>query len=105
MSSFMDTKSDSLLPRPVRTRSFFNQTWVLLRKNYLVFARNIKSTLFMLLTPILICFVLLGLSSVIGFYFERVNTKDTFVQAEKSIHVCRNKPDCLTIGYGIAVRN
>lgn len=86
---------------------FCFQFKILLWKNWLLFKKNIKNTLFLLLTPILaILLVLLlqGLVDAFNFQFINKNPKEILLGNLQNCHKYRlpkSDHNCLTIGYEI----
>ncbi len=82
---------------------FFKQTKLMTWKNYLVFTRNIRPTLFQLFTPVAICLILLFLQSLVNNFSKGLINRDPEIITLKNINKCIYPDDCTTIGYGIIV--
>lgn len=74
-------------------------TW----KNYLLFRRNLKPTIFCILTPVAICLVLVILQPIVNIYTEDLSNKNPDLIYLDKLDRCVNPKGCTTIGYGIAV--
>lgn len=76
------------------------QIKILLWKNYLVSKRNLKSTLFQLLTPMCVCLVLYCLQSIFTDYtssFVKYNPE----QEQLIVNKCTYPKDCVTVSFGL----
>jgi hypothetical protein len=74
-------------------------TW----KNIIVFRRNLKQTLFTILTPIVICLMLVFLQQlVIAYKSDYVSLNPENIELN-SLTKCVNPHDCITVGIGIIV--
>ena len=76
---------------------FFIHTRVLMWKQYLLFKRNIKSTLFQLLTPVFICIFLVGLQEFANYGFQVNVMPNPPVVSVSKIPQCYGS-DCITLG-------
>lgn len=81
----------------------FGQTKLIIWKNYLVFSRNLKQTIFMLLTPIMICLILVILQAIIDKYTANGTIKNPDLLPLNKIPKCVIPEDCVTVGIGIIV--
>lgn len=82
--------------------SFWKQTRLMTWKNYLVFSRNIKPTIFQLTTPIAICIILVLVQSLMDNFTEGfINKNPELIPI--SLDKCLYPSNCTTIGYGIIV--
>jgi len=110
-SKYKDTDNSKCDP-PVDSRSqskktsggFFKQTRLMTWKNYLVFTRNIRPTIFQLLTPVMICILLLFLQGIVDNFSKGLENKNPEIIPLKNINKCKYPEDCTTIGYGIIVK-
>lgn len=84
---------------------FWKQTRLMTWKNYLVFRRSLKPTIFQLLTPVGICMILLMLQSIVNNFSQGFVNKDPEVIPLNSLNKCAYPDDCTTIGYGVIVSN
>eukprot|EP00340_Litonotus_pictus_P000459 CAMPEP_0170514168 /NCGR_PEP_ID=MMETSP0209-20121228/708_1 /TAXON_ID=665100 ORGANISM="Litonotus pictus, Strain P1" /NCGR_SAMPLE_ID=MMETSP0209 /ASSEMBLY_ACC=CAM_ASM_000301 /LENGTH=1106 /DNA_ID=CAMNT_0010798131 /DNA_START=1 /DNA_END=3321 /DNA_ORIENTATION=+ len=89
--------------------SFWNQTKILLWKNYLLFKRNYKNTIFMLITPILAVLILLALQGLTNYFNNQfVNKKPDLVFIE-NINNCNifatTEGECKTIRYSVTTNS
>jgi hypothetical protein len=82
---------------------FFMQTNLMIWKNYLIFLRNIKMTIFQLLTPIFICVLLILMQFILDEFSTGYINKDPELIPLENIAQCKFPDDCITIGYGIVV--
>lgn len=82
---------------------FFKQTKLMLWKNYLVFTRSLKPTIFQLITPILICTLLLFLQILMKYYSSNVKNLNPQIVQLNNLERCTYPEDCTTIGYGLIV--
>jgi hypothetical protein len=82
---------------------FWKQTKLMMWKNYLVFTRSLKPTVFQLITPVLICIILLSLQGLMNFYSENVKNLNPKVVDLENLEKCVYPEDCTTIGYGLIV--
>jgi hypothetical protein len=104
-NSKSDFPTDSESPSNKNTSGgFLKQTRLMTWKNYLVFSRNIRPTMFQLLTPVMICFLLLFLQSLVNNFTKGLENKNPEEIPLKSINKCKYPEDCTTIGYGIIVK-
>ena len=79
------------------------QTYLMLWKNYLVFSRNIKPTVFQLLCPILICIVLVFLQKICDNFTTSFINKNPTINNLGNLEKCIYPDDCTTVGYGVIV--
>lgn len=84
---------------------FRKQTNLMIKKNYLVFSRNIKPTLFQIFTPVIVSLILLLLQVLCNNYSESFINRDPKSLKISNLDKCRYPDDCVTVGYGIIVRN
>ena len=82
---------------------FYKQTKLMMWKNYLVFTRSLKPTVFQLITPVLICLILLSLQGLMNIYSNNVKNLSPQVVNLHNLEKCRYPEDCTTIGYGLIV--
>lgn len=86
---------------------FCSQFKILLWKNWLLFRKNIKNTLFLLLTPVLAILLVLLLQALVdsfNFQFINKNPKEILLgnlKNCKSYRLPKTDHDCITIGYEI----
>jgi hypothetical protein len=73
-------------------------------KNYLVFSRNLKLTLFQLFTPIFICLLLVLIQFLVDNWNKDFVDKNPSPIPLDNIKKCEYPQDCTTIGYGIIVK-
>jgi hypothetical protein len=82
----------------------FKQTKLMLWKNFLVFTRSLKPTVFQLLTPILICIILVFLQILMNYYSKNVKNLNPEIVPLQNLEKCTYPEDCTTIGYGLIVK-
>jgi hypothetical protein len=82
---------------------FCKQTKLMTWKNYLVFSRNIKPTVFQIFTPVFICAILVVLQILVSnFNTSFININPIPKHLDK-MRKCIYPSDCSAIGYGIIV--
>ena len=83
---------------------FIMQTYILIKKTLLVFARNIKNTLFMFLSPFIICLFLVQLQNFLDNYSQKYVqlNPDTISLNNNLIPKCNKQKNCTTI-LGIVI--
>ena len=83
---------------------FIMQTYILIKKTLLVFARNIKNTLFMFLSPFIICLFLVQLQNFLDNYSQKYVqlNPDTISLNNNLIPKCNKPKNCTTI-LGIVI--
>jgi hypothetical protein len=96
-------REQPLRKKPSYLRLCFKQTKLMLWKNYLVFKRSLKSTIFQIITPILICSLLLFLQILMNYYSSNVKNLNPDVVKLNNLERCTYPEDCTTIGYGLIV--
>ena len=82
---------------------FFFDIWLLLWKNYLIFTRNYVSTLFVLLSPLFICLLLLLFQYVSNYVANENEINPPIIQTHL-LPKCYGD-GCTTFGYGIIGEN
>jgi len=82
----------------------FKQIKLMLWKNFLVFTRSLKPTVFQLLTPILICIILVFLQILMNYYSKNVKNLNPDIVPLEILEKCSYPENCTTIGYGIIVK-
>lgn len=82
---------------------FCKQTKLMTWKNYLVFSRNIKPTVFQIFTPVFICIILVVLQILVNNFNSSFINMDPVPTHLDNLHRCLYPSDCATIGYGIIV--
>jgi len=82
---------------------FRKQTNLMVKKNYLVFSRNIKPTIFQIFTPVAVSLILMSLQLLCDNYSQSFINKDPSSKEIKNLNKCKYPEDCITIGYGIIV--
>lgn len=87
--------------------TLFWQTYTLMWRNFNVFRRKTKIIMFMLVTPVVICFMLGYMANMID-SLKDVSMDTRSVEQIGKIQKCRNplfhrkgEPGCATIGYSI----
>lgn len=80
------------------------QTKLMTWKNYLVFSRNIKPTVFQIFTPVFICIILVILQVLVNNFNTSFVNKNPTSKPLENLHKCMYPEDCATVGYGIIVR-
>ena len=83
---------------------FRKQTNLMVKKNYQVFSRNIKPTLFQIFTPVAVSLILILLQVLCNNYSESFINKNPKSQKISNLEKCEYPQDCVTVGYGIIVR-
>ena len=73
-------------------------------KNYLIFKRSLKLSIFQLIVPIIICIVLVIMNAIVTMYSNQQIIHDPTIYDLISIPKCMYPDNCTTIGYGIAVK-
>jgi len=83
------------------------QTWTLIWRNFNIFRRKTKIMMFMLLTPVMICFMLNYMSNIME-SLRDVSMDKRSVEHIGKIAKCKNPlfhkkgdPKCATVGYSI----
>ena len=78
---------------------FIMQTYILIKKTLLVFSRNIKTTLFMFLSPFIICLFLVQLQNFLEYYSQKyVELNPNIISLNNNLIPKCNKPiNCTTI--------
>jgi hypothetical protein len=98
-----ELSKDSEIKEEKNSQIIFNQTKLLLFKNFLIFSRNLKNTIFHLCSPIIMCLIILLLQVILdNFSDDFINKEPKLVNVQK-IPKCKIPVDCVTIGYGIIV--
>ena len=95
-------RSESLLSQPISQKPqsiFWLQTHLLLWKQYLVFTRNLKSTLFQLFTPVFICIFLVLLQQLSNYSTSLMQVKTPDIVSMSKIPKCYGS-GCITVGIG-----
>lgn len=93
----------------IKNKSFWcagklnKQTNLMLWKNYLVFSRNIKPTVFQLLCPMLMCIVLVFLQKICDNFTTSFINKNPISNDLANLEKCIYPDDCTTVGYGVIV--
>lgn len=82
---------------------FCKQTRLMIWKNYLVFTRNLKPTVFQIFTPVVICIILVILQILVDNFNTSFINKNPMPTKLSNIFKCLYPNDCVTIGYGIIV--
>jgi hypothetical protein len=82
---------------------FCKQTKLMTWKNYLVFSRNIKPTVFQIFTPVFICLILVVLQILVNNFNSSFVNMDPVPVRLENLQKCMYPSDCATIGYGIIV--
>lgn len=98
-TSFVGSNSNTILPKRYQSSFvvFFIHLRVLLWKQYLLFKRNIKSTLFQLLTPVFICIFLVCLQQFANYGFMNNVMPNPPVISVSKIPKCYGS-GCVTLG-------
>lgn len=83
----------------------FQQIWLMMRKNFLIYRRNYRQSLFLLLSPVLI-FILITVQQSIANISINVKIINPAIKPVPNIARClppKNVPkgDCVTVGYGV----
>jgi hypothetical protein len=99
-SVFDDSNSNK---RTCCTGKICKQIRLMTWKNYLVFSRNLKPSLFQLFTPVIICLILLLLQGLVSSWSTGFINKNPDLIPLNAIDKCLYPNDCTTIGYGIIV--
>ncbi len=83
---------------------YIMQTYILIKKTLLVFSRNIKTTLFMFLSPFIICLFLVQLQNFLEHYSKKYVelNPDTISLNNNLIPKCNKPNNCTTI-LGIVI--
>ena len=78
---------------------YIMQTYILIKKTLLVFSRNIKTTLFMFLSPFIICLFLVQLQNFLEHYSKKyVELNPNTISLNNNLIPKCNKPNnCTTI--------
>jgi hypothetical protein len=79
------------------------QTKLMTKKNFLVLFRNSKPTMFLMLTPIGVCLILLFLQLICNDFTQSYINKNPEPFYLSNLNKCEYPNDCTTIGYGIIV--
>jgi len=82
---------------------FWKQANLMIWKNYLVFYRSLKSTIFQILTPVFMCMILIFLQALLDSFSDGMILKNPEIISLPKIDKCRIPEDCITLGYGIIV--
>lgn len=80
------------------------QLKLLLKKQYLIFSRNIKSTLFQIFTPVFLCIFLVCLQQLADYSMSTQIDKSPDVLTVDKIPKCYGE-DCITVGIGLTAPN
>ena len=92
--------------RMEKFKIFFTQIFLLMRKNYLIYQRNWKVSLFQLLSPLLIFLLLLFFQNIANNVTE-VNEVNPPISQLSKIPKCfgpeNDRKNCISVGYGIIV--
>lgn len=96
-TSFVSSTLQSSIRYSSSIAIFFIHLRVLMWKQYLLFKRNIKSTLFQLLTPVFICIFLLALQQFATYGFMNNVTPHPPTISVSKIPKCFGS-DCITLG-------
>lgn len=83
--------------KPEEKSVFWLQTRLLMWKQYLVFTRNLKSTLFQVFTPVFICIFLVLLQQLANYSMSTMVIKTPSVLESTKIPKCYGS-DCITLG-------
>ena len=107
-SGFDSTKKSESLktkktPKVSCCSTFSKQTNLMIKKNYLVFSRNIKPTLFQIFTPIAVSLILILLQVLCDNYSESFIDRNPASHEISNLRKCIYPDDCVTVGYGIIV--
>ena len=99
VDSPISNSSESLLNKSSQQKVnvFRLQTKLLMWKQYLIFTRNLKSTLFQVFTPVLICIFLVLLQQLANYSMSTMVVRTPDVLTLNSIPKCYGT-DCITIG-------
>ena len=84
---------------------FFEHTFLMLKKNYIIMLRNKKITFFQLFSPIFVCLLIIFwqyLANIVTDYAE-INPEITPTSKISKCISPNEISDCVTIGYGITV--
>jgi len=84
---------------------FFEHTFLMLKKNYIIMCRNKKITFFQLFSPVLVCLLIIFwqyLANIIT-EFSEINPEITPTSKISKCIAPDDVSDCVTIGYGITV--
>lgn len=74
---------------------------LLLKKSVLIYIRNYISTILLILTPILSCFLLFFLQLLANHYIKSYKTLEFDIVDLNTVKKCTNPSNCITIGYSI----
>jgi hypothetical protein len=83
--------------------SLIKQIRLMTWKNFLIFTRNLKPTIFQMMTPILICILLVFIQMLVDNFAQGLINKNPEILKLNEIPKCKYPEDCITIGYGIIV--
>lgn len=84
----------------IKTSSFRTQVKLLLHKQFLVFTRNFKSTLFQIFTPVFLCIFLVCLQQLADYSMSTQVDKHPSVFQVNKIPKCYGS-ECITVGIGL----
>lgn len=87
-----------------KSSSFKTQIRLLVKKQYLIFTRNIKSTLFQIFTPVFLCIFLVCLQQLADYSMSTQIDKDPPVLQVNKIPKCYGS-DCITVGIGLTTES
>ncbi len=77
------------------------QTRLMFWKNFLIFSRNAKTTIFQFFTPIGVCLLLLLIQALCTNFSQSIVNKDPQPVTLTNLTKCEYPDDCTTIGYGV----
>lgn len=82
--------------------NFFLHLRLLLKKNYLLFSRNLKPTLCQVLAPVFFCLIIIFFQATASGWanYELIKPPDMRLSP---VPKCIGRYDCITIGYSIIV--
>jgi hypothetical protein len=83
---------------------FWKQVGLMSWKNWLVFSRNLKPTLFLFSTPVAICLLLILLQTLVNNFSEGLVNRNPDLIPLTNLDRCMYPNDCTTIGYGVIVK-
>jgi len=98
-----DNKKNKNNPFSFCGKKFFKQTKLMTWKNYLVFSRNIKPTIFQIFTPVFICLILVILQILVNNFNSSFINKNPIPKNLENLQKCMYPNNCTTVGYGIIV--
>jgi len=113
--SFLDKDNDSLFERlslksdkqnlncNSNFKLFCLQTKLMVWKNFLLFKRNFKLTLFQMITPVFICVMLIFMQQLTKYYTENTERRNPDINTLENMTRCYKPNNCTTIGFGVVV--